>query len=43
MTTQVAQKDEAKAPEPSMRRIVVRKTGAIRPTAACGCYHPQLV
>jgi hypothetical protein len=26
-----------------MRRIVVRKTGAIRPTAACGCYHPTRV
>lgn len=31
------------AEQPTMRRIVVRKTGAIRPTAACGCYHPAFV
>ena len=43
MTTPLAKKDQASPAKPSMRRIVVRKTGAIRPTAACGCYHPQLV
>ena len=26
-----------------MRKIIVRKTGSIRPTAACGCYHPTFL